>query len=120
MESNIRNDLYPHLRRLPVSFHAEWQSGQLLYRATTDLSTIRKFIGYELVYLVVNIATFIWVLAVLLHLNLALGLVTGAAAVPILITGRNFERSYHSKARRVQDLQGDLTTLVGRRPGASG
>jgi ATP-binding cassette, subfamily B, bacterial len=112
MEANIRNDLYAHLQRLPVSFHDGWQSGQLLSRATTDLSTIRKFIGYGLVYLVVNVATFVWVLAVLLHLNLALGLVTGAAAVPILITGRNFERSYRSVARRVQDLQGDLTTLV--------
>ncbi|HEX5266116.1 MAG TPA: ABC transporter ATP-binding protein [Acidimicrobiales bacterium] len=112
MEATIRNDLYAHLQRLPVSFHAEWQSGQLLSRATTDLSTIRRFVGYGLVYLVVNIATFAGVLAVLLHLNLALGLVTGAAAVPILITGRNFEREYHGVARRVQDLQGDLTTLV--------
>jgi ATP-binding cassette subfamily B protein len=112
MEANVRNDLYAHLQRLPVSFHDGWQSGQLLSRATTDLSTIRKFIGYGLVYLVVNVATFVGVLAVLLHLNLALGLVTGAAAVPILITGRNFEGAYHSVARRVQDLQGDLTTLV--------
>ena len=33
METDIRNDLYAHLQRLPVSFHDQWQSGQLLSRA---------------------------------------------------------------------------------------
>src|ERR1700747_2468906 len=38
METDMRNDLYAHLQRLPVTFHDEWQSGQLLSRATTDIS----------------------------------------------------------------------------------
>ena len=38
LETAIRDDLYRHLQRLPMSFHDEWQSGQLLSRATTDLS----------------------------------------------------------------------------------
>ncbi|HET6794140.1 MAG TPA: ABC transporter ATP-binding protein [Acidimicrobiales bacterium] len=112
MESDIRNDFYAHLQRLPVRFHDGWQSGQLLSRATTDMSTIRRFVGYGLVYLVVNAATFAYVLVLLLRLNLALALVTAAAAVPIFLTGRRFERDYHVVARRVQDQQGDLTTLV--------
>src|SRR5215467_4452439 len=43
MEQAIRQDLYAHLQRLDVGFHDEWQSGQLLSRATTDLSAIRRF-----------------------------------------------------------------------------
>jgi len=112
METNIRNDLYAHLQRLQVSFHDRWQSGQLLSRATTDISVIRRFVGYGLVYLVVNAATFLWVLALLLRLNLVLALVTAATAVPIFLTGRRFESEYHLVARRVQDQQGDLTTVV--------
>ena len=38
METSIRDDLYAHLQRLPIAFHDGWQSGQLLSRATTDLS----------------------------------------------------------------------------------
>ena len=30
IEKAIRDDLYAHLQQLPVSFHDEWQSGQLL------------------------------------------------------------------------------------------
>ena len=37
MEKTIRDDLYAHLQRLDPAFHDEWQSGQLLSRATTDL-----------------------------------------------------------------------------------
>jgi len=63
METDMRNSLYAHLQRLPVSFHDQWQSGQLLSRATTDLSTIRRFIGFGLVFLLVNSATYLMVVA---------------------------------------------------------
>ena len=52
MEQAIRDDLYQHLQRLDPAFHDEWQSGQLLSRATTDLSSIRRFAGFGLVFLV--------------------------------------------------------------------
>src|SRR5205823_5164220 len=48
METALRNDIYRHLQRLPVSFHDNWQSGQLLSRAMADVSTIRRFVGFGL------------------------------------------------------------------------
>ena len=57
MEYQIRNDLYAHLQRLPIAFHDRWQSGQLLSRITTDLSVIRRFLSFGLIFLVVNIGT---------------------------------------------------------------
>src|SRR5215469_1701693 len=53
IESDIRNDLYAHLQRLSIAFHGRWQSGQLLSRATGDLSLIRQFVGYGCIYLAV-------------------------------------------------------------------
>ena len=52
-------DLYAHLQRLHAGFHDEWQSGQLLSRATTDLSAIRRFAGFGTIFLVTNVVTFI-------------------------------------------------------------
>src|SRR6201987_1478615 len=52
IEKSIRDDLYAHLQRLQASFRDDWQSGQLLSRATTDLSSIRRFAGFGLVFLV--------------------------------------------------------------------
>jgi ATP-binding cassette subfamily B protein len=112
IETRIRDDLYAHLQRLPVSFHDRWQTGQLLSRATTDLGVLRRFIGFGLVFLVVNVATFLTVVALLIGLYAPLGLVVAASAVPILWLSAAFERSYAEVSRRVQDQQGDLTTHV--------
>ncbi|HWB37902.1 MAG TPA: ABC transporter transmembrane domain-containing protein, partial [Rugosimonospora sp.] len=90
MEYTMRNDLYAHLQRLPVAFHDQWQSGQLLSRATTDLSIIRRFLSFGLIFLVVNIATFITVAALLLRLYWPLGLVVVVSAVPLYLVSRSF------------------------------
>jgi ATP-binding cassette subfamily B protein len=112
METDMRNEVYAHLQRLPVSFHDRWQSGQLLSRATTDLSTIRRFVGFGLVFLLVNSVTYVLVVALLISLYWPLAILVGVAALPILELSRRFERSYLAVSRRLQDQNGDLTTLV--------
>src|SRR5579863_7415493 len=112
IEKTIRDDMYAHLQRLPVSFHDQWQSGQLLSRATTDLSTIRRFAGFGLIFMVTNTMTFIAVIALLIHLNWWLGLITGAVFTPVVPICLRFEKRYRVLSRQVQDQQGDLTTLI--------
>ncbi|WJK40559.1 ABC transporter ATP-binding protein [Solwaraspora sp. WMMA2056] len=112
MESTIRDDIYAHLQRLPVAFHDQWQSGQLLSRATSDLSVIRRFLSFGLLFLLLNTATYVTVVALLLHLHWPLGLVVAASAVPLYLFSRHFTRAYLRISRRLQDQQGDLATLV--------
>ena len=112
IEKSIRDDLYAHLQRLQASFHDNWQSGQLLSRATTDLSSIRRFAGFGLIFLVTNVMTFVAVVALLINLNWWLGLVTGVVFAPVLPVCFRFEKRYRVLSRRVQDQQGDLATLI--------
>ncbi|MFG2073312.1 ABC transporter ATP-binding protein [Nonomuraea maritima] len=112
LETAIRNDLYAHLQRLPMGFHGDWQSGQLLSRATTDLSTIRRFLGFGMLFLVMNILQLITVTVLLLNKYWPLGLLVLASAVPIIWTSLRFEKRYIKVSRQVQDEQGDLATLV--------
>jgi ATP-binding cassette subfamily B protein len=112
IEQRIRDDLYQHLQRLDPAFHDEWQSGQLLSRATTDLSSIRRFAGFGLVFIFISIMTFAAVTGLLISLNWWLGLVTAALFAPVLVFCTRFERRYKVLARRSQDQDGDLTTLV--------
>ncbi|MGP3930056.1 ABC transporter ATP-binding protein [Nonomuraea sp. KM88] len=112
LETRIRDDLYEHLQRLPMGFHGDWQSGQLLSRATTDLSTIRRFLGFGMLFLVMNILQLITVTVLLLNKYWPLGLLVLASAVPIIWTSLRFEKRYIKISRQVQDEQGDLATLV--------
>jgi ATP-binding cassette, subfamily B, bacterial len=112
METAVRDDLYAHLQRLPVAFHDRWQTGQLLSRATSDLSTIRRFLSFGLVYLLINIATFITVVGLLVHIYPPLAILVAASSLPLVFISRNLSRAYLKVSRRVQDLQGDLATFV--------
>ncbi len=112
MEKQMRDDVYAHLQSLPPAFHDRWQSGQLLSRATTDLSAIRRFVGFGLVFLVVNLATFGTVIALLVRLDPLLGFLVALSLVPVAVVCAKFERSYHVVSRRVQDQTGDLATTI--------
>jgi ATP-binding cassette subfamily B protein len=112
MEKTIRDDLYEHLQRLDPAFHDEWQSGQLLSRATTDLSSIRRFAGFGVVFLFISVMIFAAVTALLISLNWWLGLATAGLFAPVLVFCTRFERRYKVLSRRVQDQEGDLTTLI--------
>jgi ATP-binding cassette subfamily B protein len=112
IETDMRRDLFAHVQRLPVAFHDQWPSGQLLSRLTTDLSTIRRFVGFAVVFLIANTATTVIVLILLLHIHLVLGLLVLLAMTPLAVFTRTFELRYSREARRAQDLTGDLATAV--------
>jgi ATP-binding cassette subfamily B protein len=112
MEKLIRNDLYEHLQVLEPEFHDGWQSGQLLSRATTDLSSIRRFAGFGTVFLITSVFTFAVVVVILIRMNWWLGIITGCMFIPVLLFCTKFEREYKILSRRYQDQEGDLATLV--------
>jgi ATP-binding cassette, subfamily B, bacterial len=111
-EARMRADLYHHLQRLPISFHDGWQSGQLLSRAVTDLSTLRRFIAFGLIFLVVNSITLVLGLAVMFVLSPMLGLVSTICAAPLILISTIYESRYSVLSRRGQDQEGDLATTV--------
>jgi ATP-binding cassette, subfamily B, bacterial len=112
MEKTIRDDLYHHLQRLDPAFHDSWQSGQLLSRATNDLSTIRRFAGFGIVFFITSTWTFVLIVGLLIHMNWWLGLLTGCMFLPVNALCLRFEKKYRVLSRRYQDQTGDLATYV--------
>ncbi|MGH3629343.1 MAG: ABC transporter ATP-binding protein [Sciscionella sp.] len=112
LEVDIRNDFYAHLQRLPVEFHDRWQSGQLLSRAVSDLSQLRRFIAFGVIFLLVNSLTLALGIAVIFVLSPMLGLITLATCAPLMLISARFEARYKTLARTAQDQRGDLATIV--------
>ena len=112
VEAAMRAAIYDHLQKLPVSFHDRWSAGQLMSRAVSDLVTIRRFLAFGLVFLFVNITTFVVGVAILLVLSWQLGLVIAALAIPLVALTFAYESKYQHLARRSQDQVGDLATMV--------
>lgn len=112
VESGLRSTLYAKLQDLPVSFHDRWPSGQLLSRATQDLSLIRRWLSFGVVLLVANAITIIAGLVILFTFHWLLGLIFFVISIPIWIQGYRFEAKYGTIARLSQDQAGDLATSV--------
>src|SRR5690349_8819634 len=112
IERDLRGALYERLQRLPVAFHDRWASGQLLSRASSDMSTVRRFVGFGAVFLAVNLITCGVVLVLLLITYWPLGLVVLLTTVPLSVIGLRWEKRYNVQSRRVQDQQGELATDV--------
>ncbi|HEV7469400.1 MAG TPA: ABC transporter ATP-binding protein [Pseudonocardia sp.] len=112
IEATMRADLYAHLQDLPVAFHDRWPSGQLLSRAVQDLSTLRRFLAFSGIFLVVNAVTAVVGVGVLTVLSPLLGAAIAVVAIPLVLLTRYFERRYSLAARSAQDQAGDLATVV--------
>ena len=112
VEAGLRRTLYAKLQDLEVAFHDKWPSGQLLSRATGDLSLIRRWLSFGLVLFVANSLTIVVGLAVLFTFHWLLGLIFFVTSIPIWLEGFRFEKKYHSVARLSQDQAGDLATAV--------
>ncbi|MFB9370085.1 ABC transporter ATP-binding protein [Kitasatospora albolonga] len=112
VESAMRGDLYAKLQRLPVSFHDRWPSGQLLSRATSDMFTMRLFLAFPLVFLIVNSLVFLTGSAMLFVLDWRLGLIMLLPVAPLVLLTSHFEGRYAAAARQAQDQTGDLATVI--------
>ncbi|WP_313887785.1 ABC transporter ATP-binding protein [Lentzea alba] len=112
VEARMRLDLYQRLQRLPVAFHDKWQSGQLLSRATNDLTTVRRFVAFAVIFLMVNTVVVLIGLGIIAALSPWLVIVSLCGALPLIVISYFFEAKFKIVARRAQDQAGDLTTTV--------
>ena len=112
VEADIRKDLYARLQILPMSFHGRWQSGQLLSRIMNDLSTIRRFMSFGMVFLLLNVIQITVVTAILLAMYWPLGVVVLLSIVPITLTVLHFQQTYTRLSRLAQDQSGHVATHV--------
>src|SRR6185437_10487136 len=112
LEQSMRDDVYAHLQRLEPGFHDDWQSGQLLSRGTTDLSAIRRFAGFGVIFMITSVVTFVIIVVLLIRLDPLLGFLIGGLLIPVTALCLRFERRFTVLSRRVQDQQDDLNTYV--------
>lgn len=112
IDAKIRNAIYEHVQDLPVSFHDKWQSGQLLSRAHTDVSLVRRWMSFGLILLVANSITIVFGVIILFTWSPLLAAVFAVSSVPMLIFGSRFRTRFTGLSRKTQDQWGDVATSV--------
>jgi ABC-type multidrug transport system fused ATPase/permease subunit len=112
VEYDLRNRLARHLLALEAAYHDRAPTGQLLARATSDVRSLRYFISWGLVFLVLNLLTFAIAAVQMWLLSPRLCLVVLALAPPLVYGALRFNRHLHRVYWQVQQAVGELTTVV--------
>jgi len=112
VEADLRARLFAHLQGLPISFHDRWESGQLLARATSDLNTIRDFVGYAIVYLAFLALTAIGVIGAIAYRSWPIAALAALLTVPFLWAATRFNRQMESISAESREAVGEVATVV--------
>ena len=110
VEYDLRQSLYTHLQRLSFGFYDQHQTGQLLSRATSDVSAVRMFLGYGLVFITQYGASLIAASLLLVITSWQLALITFVLLPPIAIVATRYSRRSHPVLRDIQQRIADVTT----------
>ncbi|MFO7587118.1 MAG: ABC transporter ATP-binding protein [Gemmatimonadota bacterium] len=102
METDLRNDLFAHLLRLPAEFYDRWRTGDIMSRATNDVLAIRQVAGPAIMYLVNTAAIGAFALVLMIWISPALTLyaMIPMAVLPVAVLW--FGRKIHTRFERIQ------------------
>ncbi|MGD8806898.1 MAG: ABC transporter ATP-binding protein [Chloroflexota bacterium] len=109
---DLRNDYYDHVQRLPFEFHDRTQTGDLMSRATSDISETERFVGIGLMDLVATILLLVGVVVAMLleHMRLA---ALALIPLPILVASTiRFGGRVRPKFKSIQEQMGVLSTTM--------
>ena len=112
VEYDLRNRMYRHLQSLELAFFDEQQTGQLMSRSTVDLQAVRFFLGYGLIFILQSLVTILVAAAVMLALNVELGLLALAPAPLIFVVALRYGRRNRPASQEVQQRIAELTAEV--------
>jgi ATP-binding cassette, subfamily B, multidrug efflux pump len=94
----IRGDLYAHVLRQPVAFHARERVGQVSSRLTHDVNALAEVASSGALNLVTDLLTLVGIVLIMALLNVRLTLVT-LISIPVVMVsmgylGRHMRRAY--------------------------
>lgn len=108
----LRDYLFDHIQRLPFSYHAEVNTGDLLERATSDVDTIRRFFSDQAIGVGRVVLIFVINLIAIIQLEPKLTLVSVGIVPIILIISILFFKRLSKAYEAYQEQEAVLTTTL--------
>jgi ATP-binding cassette subfamily B protein len=112
VEMDLRNAFYAHLTRMPASFFQRHPTGDLMSRATNDLTQVRLFLGPGLLNMVNTAIAYAGALPLLAMLSVKLTLITLAVYPPSFFAVRKVSRWLYQRNLEQQAQMGKLSNFV--------
>jgi ATP-binding cassette subfamily B protein len=112
IEYDLRNDVFGHLTLLSPRYYQQNRIGEVMSRATNDMSAVRMVLGPGIMYTASTVSTFTGAVALMVAISPRLTLL---ALVPLLLVSwlvRHYGRQVHDRYEEVQAQLAEMNALV--------
>jgi ATP-binding cassette subfamily B protein len=111
-EYSLRKALLSHLHRMGPEFYSRLSSGDLMSRATNDLTQVRLLLGFGVLNLVNTVLALASALTVMVSISVPLTLASMVTLPLLVVMTRAFAKRIFSRTKENQQALGDLSDVV--------
>ncbi|HTI57966.1 ABC transporter ATP-binding protein [Mucilaginibacter sp.] len=112
IEYDLKNEIYEHYQQLSLAFYRRHNTGDLMNRATEDVSRVRMYLGPGIMYTVNTVILFIMAIAIMLTVNIRLA-VFSILPLPILaVTIYYVNNIINFRSEKIQQRLSALSSFV--------
>jgi ATP-binding cassette, subfamily B, multidrug efflux pump len=109
IEFDLRNDLFARLESLSYSYYQRHRTGDIMARATNDLSAVRNLLGPAIMYSANTIVLIAGALAFMISISPRLTLYTFLPLPAASILIQYFGRRIHDRFERIQAMFSEIS-----------
>ncbi len=109
---NMRDALFAHVQRLPMSWHDKNQTGDIIQRCTSDVEVIRNFVVTQLLEVFRTVFLIITSFGMMLSMNVELSLVVLLFVPIVVLYSAVFYRLIAKRFIVADEAEGELSTVV--------
>jgi ATP-binding cassette subfamily B multidrug efflux pump len=112
IEYDMRNDFFAHLQKLPLGYFQAHRTGDLMSRATNDLSAVRMMIGPSIMYAANTMLTFVVALSVMISIDARLSLWSLLPLPFVSISVKVFGSAIHKRFEQIQAQLSEVSAIA--------
>ena len=110
IEYELRRDFFAHLEKLPQSFFGEMHTGDIMARATNDMSAVRGFLGPGITNSANTVLMFVIASVLMFGISVQLALISVIFLPLVSVAFTLVGGKMHQRYERVQAQFGQLST----------
>lgn len=112
IEYDLKNEIYNHYQKLSMAFYRRNNTGDLMNRATEDVSRVRMYLGPAIMYTINTIVLFILIIIFMFSVNVKLALFSLLPLPFLAITIYFVNTMINHRGERIQEQLSALSNFV--------
>lgn len=112
IEYDLKNEIYAHYQHLSLAFYRRHNTGDLMNRATEDVSRVRMYLGPAIMYTINTVVLFIFVIWAMVSVNLKLSILCLLPLPFLALTIYLVNNVINLRSEQIQKRLSDLSSLV--------